>query len=66
MNSEQVNRQVRLAKRPADGLVTRDVFSIEDVPLPEPDPGDALTFGPSLWERSCAGMPSGLLKSRTH
>jgi NADPH-dependent curcumin reductase len=40
MSSETTNRQVRLAKRPAAGLVTRDVFSIEDVPIPQPGPGE--------------------------
>ena len=34
------NRQVKLARRPAPGLVTRDVFAIEDSPLPEPGPGE--------------------------
>lgn len=34
------NRQVRLAKRPSPGLVTPDVFSIEDQPLAEPGDGE--------------------------
>jgi NADPH-dependent curcumin reductase len=34
------NRQVRLAHRPKPGLVTRDVFQIEDGPIPEPGPGE--------------------------
>ena len=33
------NRQVKLARRPAPGPLTRDVFSIEDGPIPEPGPG---------------------------
>ncbi len=34
------NRQVKLAKRPAPGLVTKDVFTIADAPLVEPGPGE--------------------------
>lgn len=34
------NRQVKLAKRPAPGLVTRDVFAIAEAPMPEPGPGE--------------------------
>jgi NADPH-dependent curcumin reductase CurA len=34
------NRQVRLAHRPKPGFVTRDVFQIEDGPIPEPGPGE--------------------------
>lgn len=34
------NRQVRLARRPAPGPLTRDVFSIEDAPVPDPGPGE--------------------------
>jgi hypothetical protein len=34
-----VNRQVKLARRPAPGPLTRDVFAIEDGPIPEPGPG---------------------------
>jgi NADPH-dependent curcumin reductase len=34
------NRQVRLAKRPSPGLVTPDVFRIEDAPLAEPGEGE--------------------------
>ncbi|MGB3721033.1 MAG: NADP-dependent oxidoreductase [Proteobacteria bacterium] len=33
------NRQVKLARRPAPGPLSRDVFSIEDGPIPEPGPG---------------------------
>ena len=33
------NRQVKLARRPAPGPLTRDVFTIEDGPIPEPGPG---------------------------
>jgi NADPH-dependent curcumin reductase CurA len=35
-----MNRQVKLARRPQPGLVSRDVFSIEDGPVPEPGPGE--------------------------
>src|SRR5258706_6743129 len=34
------NRQVKLARRRAPGLVTRDVSAIEDSPLREPGPGE--------------------------
>src|SRR5919108_2927641 len=34
------NRQVKLARRPKPGLVTRDVFQIEDGPVPEPGAGE--------------------------
>jgi NADPH-dependent curcumin reductase CurA len=34
------NRQVKLAHRPKPGFVTRDVFLIEDAPVPEPGPGE--------------------------
>ncbi len=34
------NRVCTLAKRPAPGLVTRDVFAIVDQPLPTPGPGE--------------------------
>lgn len=34
------NRQVKLARRPAPGPLTRDVFAIEDGPVPEPGPGE--------------------------
>lgn len=34
------NRQVLLAKRPAPGLVTPDVFKVADTPLAEPDDGE--------------------------
>jgi NADPH-dependent curcumin reductase CurA len=40
VSSEPANRQVRLAKRPAGGLVTPDLFSIKDVPIPEPGLGE--------------------------
>lgn len=33
------NRQVKLAKRPAPGMLTPDVFAIEDEPVPEPQDG---------------------------
>jgi NADPH-dependent curcumin reductase CurA len=33
------NRQVKLAKRPGPGMLARDVFVIEDGPVPEPAPG---------------------------
>jgi len=33
------NRQVKLVKRPAPGMLTPDVFAIEDSPIPEPGPG---------------------------
>jgi NADPH-dependent curcumin reductase CurA len=36
----QSNRQVKLARRPAPGLVSRNVFSIEDGPIPQPGPGE--------------------------
>lgn len=34
------NRQVKLARRPGPGPLTRDVFAIEDGPIPEPGPGE--------------------------
>ena len=34
-----INRQVKLARRPQPGLLTRDVFTIEDGPVPEPEDG---------------------------
>ena len=34
------NRQVKLARRPAPGPLTRDVFSIEEAPIPEPALGE--------------------------
>ena len=34
------NRQVKLARRPEPGLITPDVFAIEDSPIPEPGPGE--------------------------
>lgn len=34
------NRQVKLARRPGLGPLTRDVFAIEDGPIPEPGPGE--------------------------
>lgn len=34
------NRQVKLARRPAPGPLTRDVFSIEEAPIQEPGPGE--------------------------
>jgi NADPH-dependent curcumin reductase len=34
------NRVCQLAKRPAPGLVTRDVFQFVDLPRPEPKPGE--------------------------
>jgi NADPH-dependent curcumin reductase CurA len=34
------NRQVKLARRPVPGFVTRDVFEIEDGPIPAPGPGE--------------------------
>jgi len=34
-----MNRQVKLARRPQPGMLTRDVFTIEDGPVPEPGPG---------------------------
>ncbi|MFN3744118.1 MAG: NADP-dependent oxidoreductase [Hyphomicrobiaceae bacterium] len=34
------NRQVRLAKRPSPGLVTPDVFRIDDAPLADPAEGE--------------------------
>ncbi len=35
-----VNRQVKLAKRPPPGPLDKDVFAIEDAALPEPGPGE--------------------------
>jgi NADPH-dependent curcumin reductase CurA len=40
MSGETSNRQIRLTKRPAAGLVTRDIFAFEDVPIAEPGPGE--------------------------
>ena len=34
------NRVCKLAKRPPPGMVTRDIFAIEDQPLTEPGPGE--------------------------
>lgn len=34
------NRQVKLARRPVPGPLTRDVFAIEDAPIPEPGQGE--------------------------
>src|SRR5919106_5180535 len=34
------NLQVKLARRPKPGFVTRDVFQIEHGPIPEPRPGE--------------------------
>ena len=34
------NRQVILAKRPAPGLITPDVFAVKDAPLAEPGEGE--------------------------
>ena len=34
------NRQVKLARRPAPGPLTRDVFAFEDAPIPEPGQGE--------------------------
>jgi len=36
------NRQVKLVRRPKPGLVTRDVFAIEDAPVAVPGPGQFL------------------------
>ena len=33
------NRQVKLVKRPQPGMLARDVFAVEDGPVPEPAPG---------------------------
>lgn len=35
-----INRVCRLIKRPAPGLVTRDIFAFADEPLPEPGPNE--------------------------
>jgi NADPH-dependent curcumin reductase CurA len=35
-----VNRVVRLAKRPAPGLISPDIFEIRDEPMPEPAEGE--------------------------
>jgi NADPH-dependent curcumin reductase len=34
------NRVCKLAKRPAPGLITPDVFQVSDEPVPEPGPGE--------------------------
>lgn len=34
-----INRQVKLARRPEPGMLTRDVFTIQDAPVPEPSDG---------------------------
>jgi hypothetical protein len=34
-----INRQVKLIKRPPPGMLTPDVFAVEDEPAPEPGPG---------------------------
>jgi NADPH-dependent curcumin reductase CurA len=38
------NRMVKLARRPK-GMVTREDFSIEDGPVPEPGPAELYTGG---------------------
>jgi NADPH-dependent curcumin reductase len=35
-----LNRQVKLARRPPPGLLTRDVFSVEEAPIAEPGSGE--------------------------
>ncbi len=34
------NRQVKLAKRPPPGPLSRDVFTVADAPVPQPGPGE--------------------------
>ena len=34
------NRQVKLARRPPPGMLKRDIFEIEDAPLPQPGDGE--------------------------